>query len=242
MPDVLRSLNERGTTEFRDYLRRLRETATLTPPYGLLRDNNFSEAVVPPTDLDRRETGFVSRHELGMYLTEKLEPIGKQEVLANRGLWNWLALYYFDQLCPADAQGRRKPREIYSYILSDNFRHFPRHAVRTTYQFVSEYGDAVRFMFSKEPSKRGEIIEQLAARIELASSPTVIRAASLLYQDSHTGGFKTGAAGRKGGAVNRFMSVLRQFQLTYDLHTLTPQQLVEMLPREFDRFRPTPTS
>jgi hypothetical protein len=92
-------------------------------------------------------------------------------------------------------------------------------------------------MFSKPPGERGEIVEQLSARQEIAACPAVIAAASELYNDAERRTFKKGAAGRSRGSIVRLIKVLQQYQLTYDLYSLSGRQLVSMLPSEFDRFR-----
>ena len=125
----------------------------------------------------------------------------------------------------------------YQYVLSRDYRYHSRHALRTTCEYVRQYGEAVQFMFSKSPSERGEIIEQLSARQEIAACPAVVEAASELYNDKDRGTFKKGAAGRGRGSIVRLIKVLQQYQRTYDLYSLTGHQLVRMLPPEFDRFR-----
>jgi hypothetical protein len=62
-----------------------------------------------------------------------------------------------------------------------------------------------------------------------------------LYWDPNTNRWKDGASATEGpGVILRLMEVLGQFDLTYDLHSLTADQLYNMLPKEFDRFKRTP--
>jgi hypothetical protein len=231
----LRRLTDEGMTLFSDSIAAVRSGSLAKIPFDALEDNKYSVAISNAPFVEHRE--FVSRFEMGEYLVDVLSVFEWQEIAHDAELWSWLALYYFDQLCPADATGKRKPSMAYQYVLSRDYRHHSRHALRTTCEFVRQYGSIVQFMFSKSPSERGEIIEQLSARQEIAACPGVIEAASALYDDSTRGTFKRGAAGRGRGSIVRLIKVLQQYQLTYDLYSVTGQQLVDMLPAEFDRFR-----
>ena len=238
MSQKLRCMNENGMNEFRRYLIALRQSQKLPPPWEILSDDTTSELFAIDIEIDRPI--FESRFDMGVYLVDKLRHIDSHVIEHHTGLWSWLALYYFDQLCPSDTNWERAPRENYTYLLSRDYRHHSRHAIRTTWHFVRLYGEKVRFMFSKPPHERGEIIEQLAARQELAASPGVISAANILYDDAERKTFKRGAAGRKAGSIWRFISVLQQFRLTYDLYDISGEDLTELLPPEFDRFRNAP--
>lgn len=235
MTQVVRRLTDSGVNEFESWLQSVREGARTVPPLGLLTDEAHSEEMEFSAAVEDR--AFVTRYDLGEYLGSVFRDVDPTTISRDTGLWSWLALFYFDQLCPHSADGQRAPRETYSYILSSNFRHFPRHAIRTTWDMVSRFGEDVRFLFSKSLDQRGEIIEQIAARQEFFTCETVIRAASLLYNDTERKTFKVGAAGRGAGSVARYIKVLQQFQLTYDLYALHGQEIVNLLPKEFEKYK-----
>jgi len=97
-------------------------------------------------------------------------------------------------------------------------------------------------MLCKEPSTRGEIIEQMMARQEIFASDAAMRLASSLYFDEERRSFKRGAAGRtSAGCVARYISWIQQLQLTFDIFSVTLEKLEELLPKEFDRFHKTVT-
>lgn len=161
-----------------------------------------------------------------------------QRYMGDVGFWSWFSLLWFDQLCPVKKDGTRNPSREYNYILSRKYNHRPRHAIYMTWQLVDQYGADSRFMLSKEPSTRGEITEQMMARQEILSSDGVMRLASYLYFDMHSGTFKKGAASRtSAGCVNRYVAWLQQIQLTFDIFSISRDELAELLPPEFDRFR-----
>lgn len=235
----IRRLNSVGMEKFNDHLVRLREGHKEPPPYEILKDTEFAETVQPGVEIDEAKK-FPTRFDLGQYLVDLLATLDQTELFNDKGLWSWIALLYFDQLCPAEQDGSRKPKENYNYILSGDYRHRERHAVRTTYMFVRNHGDTVQFMFSKPLHQRGEIIEQLSQRQDLLSTEGIIKAAHLLYADTVKKTFKRGAAGKnKGGEARRLVRVLQQFETTYDLFSMTGEKILLLLPSEFNRFKPS---
>ena len=236
MDKKIRRLNSNGISQFERYLDELRNHDYAPPPHDLLDDQRFSEAL--PWDVGIEDREFSIRYELGEYLVDRLRKCSQQEMSYDVGLWSWLALFYFDQLCPPENDGIRRPTENYTYILSRDYRHYPRHALRTTYIFVREYREKVRFMFSKGLHERGEIVEQLAARQYYISCQGVIETAQVLYDDPARRTFRRGAAGAGAGSVRRLTNLLEQLTLTHDLYQIRKEELLKILPSEFQRFLP----
>ena len=100
-------------------------------------------------------------------------------------------------------------------------------------------------LLASPPHSPGDVVEQLASRQEYVTNNTVMQVATILYV-SPEGRIKAGAAGggRGGGRpgnVRRFVDFLNQLDLTWDLYGLEVDTLLDMLPSEFDRFRPQAT-
>ena len=176
-----RKLNEQGVEIFSEYISKLREGAKHDPPNAILKDDTYTDTLEIDLDIENRE--FSTRFEMGEYLCDIFDGVAHQQIINEPGFWSWLALYWFDQLCPQKHDGSRNPSRSYNYILSKDYRHRPRHAILTTWMLVDKYGDSSLFMLSKSPSTRGEIIEQVAARQYYISCSGVIEAASKLYYD-----------------------------------------------------------
>ena len=91
--------------------------------------------------------------------------------------------------------------------------------------------------------ERGEIVEQLSAVQDIQRNPGVVEAATILYYDSVKDDVIRGAASKEneqknlGGQARRFREVLKQFALTYDLNAMEGRQIIDLLPREFDRWK-----
>lgn len=239
MPQPLRRLTAEGIRRFEDYLR---GGAAEAPPVGLLGGKENSEVLSSQVFPDPKRV-FADRYDFGCYLVDLLEPLGATEITRDRGLWTALALLWFDQLCPADASGNRRVRSEYRYVLSEDWRHYYRHLVRAPWQLVRDHRENARFLLipptpRKHPlSEPGEIYEQFAGRQPVLRNKPIIAAANRLYFDTSSNRPRQGVAGRGRGSARRFGLVLRQLELTYDPAVMTEEELLAILPREFDRWK-----
>lgn len=156
----LRRLNIQGMQRFRDYLRGGGDGPV---PTHLLDSPDTSEPLEKAVFIAPRT--FQDRYEFGCHLNTLLSPLDFTEISHDRGLWSALGLFWFDSLCPRDKTGRRDPKEEYRYILSDDYRHYYRHLVRTPWQLVRDHGENARFLLispkvnSNPLSVHGEILE-----------------------------------------------------------------------------------
>ena len=97
-------------------------------------------------------------------------------------------------------------------------------------------------MFLYNPlNKHGEFSEQLASRQEIISNRSLIEAADRLYRDPASddeGKPKRGFATRtRPGNVRRLPMVIDQFDLTYDMYAMSCEEILELLPDEFARWK-----
>ncbi|MBP3127364.1 hypothetical protein [Thalassospira sp. ER-Se-21-Dark] len=238
MQKVLRKLNDKGTYEFRQYIL---SGAVGEPPYYLLEDKETSSPLKQKVALGSGV--FEDRYQFGVYLNSLLSEFNPAEISGDSGLWNALALFWFERICPKMQNGDRDTKKEYKYILSEDFRHYYRHLIRSPWQLVKDHGASSQFLLIS-PKKRkfplstqGEIFEQLLARQQIFGSSSIIRAANKLYFDQVSFRPKTGVAGRGRGCAQRFGLVLRQLALTYDAEQMSEEALIGILPGEFERWK-----
>jgi hypothetical protein len=239
---ILRRFNEQGIESFVTYRNGLLTAPDTPPPFDFLENSAFSEKITPETNIDKNRK-FETRLDAGKYL---YDIIIKQARIPNpekdRGLWTWLTLLYFDQLCPPDPNGNRNPMHEARLIFSpDNFRRFYRHLLVGPFLAVRAHPDnperAIAFL-SNQLHQPGDIAEQLASRQEVVTNPNILDLASKLYYDENKKTFKPSATSKmKGGTARRFVKVLNQLDLTWYLYGISADDLEKLLPREFDRFR-----
>jgi hypothetical protein len=236
MTDV-RSLNEGGMREFTRYLVSLDERGAEAPPLDLLDDEMFLDETPFGAEVGQRL--FNSRMEFGTYLADALSGLSETEKELDAGLWAWLALYYFDQTCPPGEDGARHPGKPYRYVPSQDYRYRYRHLVRAAVQMVRWHGEGARVLLSLPLHRHGEIMEQVASRNEFIENPGVIGALDRLYYDVDRECLKKGVTNRnRPGSLKRFVDVVQQLDLTYDLFSMTGREIVSLLPPEFDAWEP----
>lgn len=238
MTTSFKKLNGAGLSAFSEYIR---NEAQGSAPVSLLTDADTSDTLSHRILPNRMS--FDDRYEFGVYLNELLESFNPAAISNDANLWSALALNWFDLLCPFDAQGNRSPQQEYRYILSPDYRHYYRHLVRSPWQLVKDHGEAARFLLvspRQQPhplSVHGEILEQFAGRQRVLGSKSIIKTANDLYFGTQKNRPKTGVAGSGEGSARRFGLVLRQLDLTYDPDCMPDSTLVNILPKEFEKWQ-----
>lgn len=234
----LRKLKESGIRKMGEYLDSLSAEHPLGYPYGILADPLFSDAV---SDVEVEPMDFDNKHAVASYLYNIFTKAGLTDVATDSGLWCWLSLYYFEQLCPRDRGGKFNPGARARWIPEvHNFQRYYRHLLAGPYRifyFHRDKPDRAKALLCGEICKQGDLIEQLASRQELITNRHLIEAVTHLYYDPETGKNKRGAGGKGGGSPRRLAEVIDQFNLTWDLYSTTSDEIMYLLPAEFERFK-----
>ena len=92
-------------------------------------------------------------------------------------------------------------------------------------------------MLATPVEKPGEVVEQFASRQEMITSVSLMSAITALYYDPVKQQIKRGAAGKAGGSSRRLADVLGQFDVTWDIYGMPSDEILALLPGEFDRFK-----
>lgn len=164
-------------------------------------------------------------------------------LLNQRGLWGWLAFACRDVVYPKQKDGRRKLGEFWRWFPSEagDYQKGQRHLIRMPVLLKSSFGEDAEHLLIGNPSVPGELREQLTSQQDMFHS-SFQRVARLLYLEPSKAKLKRGAGGKGGGSPRRLAQVRKQLDVTWDLFALSHEQLLEKLPKEFDRFRPTPAA
>ncbi|MFA5028120.1 MAG: hypothetical protein WC713_09610 [Candidatus Methylomirabilota bacterium] len=238
MSDIVRCLRDAGIQVFREYLQALRAGSTDRPPHEILTRADTSA----PPDQDIRVEPVTPADHFAMseYLHAQLAPLAHTTHIKSVGLWGWLSLYYFDLVCPVRANGTRVPGRDYRHIPEKGFWFAHRHLLAGPYFAYETYGAKTRFMLTTPLYRENTLFHELAARQSLMSNAAVIEAASLLYFDRTRGKpkRKVTTGSEEPGNLNRFVNVIQQLDVTYDLYSLTAREILDLLPGEFDKWRP----
>lgn len=237
MSDSLRLFRENGIDAFREYLRILRTGAGIPPPLELLTSADTSQ----PIDEDIRIESITPENHFAMaqYLIEKLRPVPELCRRGNTFLWSWLSLYYFDLVCPVRNDGTRYPGRDYRHIQEEGYPNVHRHLLSGPYHLAVTYGELTKFLLSSSLHIENKTYHELCARQNFVSNRSIMEAAQILYCNSKTGRQKQRVAASKvePGGIYRFITVIQQFELTYDLFSMNSEQILSLLPKEFDTWR-----
>jgi len=232
-----RIFNAAGILKFREYLARLRTNSTLTPPVGLLADDELIREGIPVSFPDPVNT-FSNRMEFAHWLYDLFSQAGIEIPRSEEGFWAWLSLALFDQVAPPDSGGNRKPGADARHIPElTNWRRRYRHLLANPVDvFLLHRDDPSRaaVVLLNPLNKPGELTEQFTARFELVSCPGTMALATRLYIDSRTGARRLGAS---GNSARRLGKLMNQYTRTWDLPEINPQTFAQILPKEFDRFK-----
>ena len=234
MPDRLCEFTSDGIAVFTKWLR---SGAPGNVPDDLLADPQFSTPMCE-TDLLGRER-FPDRYSFGCRLVELLRPFDSHAISYRGALWSWLAAWYFDQLCEIDASSKRLLRKEYVYV-PQNERYYYRHLVRTPWYVVMQHGETGKFLLVSAQkddlsplSRQSGLLDALAARQFVISSPALVGAAGRLYSDKLTGRPTRGAGARGRGSPRRLALIANQLALTYDIRDMPTDNFLRLLPEEF---------
>lgn len=237
----LRALNARGIAEFRDFLQKIREGADLPANPAILYVDDTSTRLPRPVDVEMRT--FDRKFDAAAYLSDLLRdvPSGPEEI----GLWSWLALFYFDQLSPAGADGKRRPREDYHYIPAASSGgsgwQRDRHLLAAPCRLFMLHGDHARLLLHPPVHQHGAFIYDLGFRRDLITNRGLIETIDLLYWDAARNRPKRGATTTtRPGNLRRLITVVQQLDFNFDLYGMNAEEILRLLPQEFDAWKPAP--
>lgn len=234
MTRELRILTESGLTFFRDWIN---QGAPGEEPRWLLEDLTHSQHFPNLPWPDR--SGFADKMEFGEFLVDYLNDADVALIYDDKHFWATLSLIWFPEIRSLGKTAGNVDR----YIPSDNDRLFYRHLIRANWLLYRDHGENARFMLMTSKSSArplsvgGELLEQITGRQGLIHRKKVIAAINTMFVDPDTKRPVSGATGGGPGTARRFGKVLRQLDLTIDPETLTSEELISMLPREFKRWQ-----
>lgn len=237
---AIRKFTDEGIEQFRNYLADLREGSTSPPPLHLLSDPNTSEPINGGGEIENRN--FSTRLDLARYLDDTLAVIESDSIETDVHLWSWLSLFYFDQVCPVEKNGVRKPGRDYRHILEPSYPNGHRHLIGGVYLVytVYELGEGLTRLLLWTPlHMESKFHHQLAVRQTLITNRGILDAAHQMYFNGLEGIPKRGALGEKDspGTLLRYIDVIQQLDLNYDLYSMSGDKVLELLPPEFNKWK-----
>jgi hypothetical protein len=237
---VLRRLNPAGVARFEHYHAILYAGGEAEPPTDALNSDQYSEPLEVEIEVEDRD--FSSRLDWARYIDEKLEGKGLKHVERDIGLWTWLALFYVKRLLPSKKNTRKSLGEAAMWIPQiRDFRKYYRHLLAGPYRIYRAHRatpENALILLGGPFGSHGEVVEQFASRLEIVTNRGLIESVTTLYWDTSSMKMKRGAGGKDAGSARRLADVLLQFDVTWDLYSLSADKLLGLLPKEFSKFKP----
>lgn len=247
-----RKFNSEGVTQLRDIFANARlglkstqaaklDDASLNEISDLIFDDDYSTKLL--FKLDDKKV-FESRLELGQYLNDQIPDGSSQEEYNNVGFWTWVSALYLTQLL-------EPVRGSKSYKLWSDYRYIPeaqlsklryyRHLCFLPYWICKTQPlKTAEFFLINKPYVHSDAIEQLyTADKNFLPFPGIIEVAKRLYINPNSNNYRKNYLGKStAGSARRLATIIaKQWQLNYDLHVLTADQIWEILPKEFDSWK-----
>ena len=235
----VRIFNNDGIDRFREYIEQIQNSQKDIGHLDWIHEEYYSKAASPEIFL--ATPTLESKLAAIKTLYPIIDGIQLPDKFYHQGLWSWLSAYYFASLCLLDKKGNKKPGKEYRYIppSNRNWRTIYRHLLAGPIRLSGIHKTDIKILFHAPVNKIGDFMEQLASRQEIAASRGILKAADILYWDKDKNKAKPGAraTGNKPGSLRRYVSILQQFMLTYDLYTLDAEKILELLPKnEFEHW------
>ena len=156
------------------------------------------------------------------------------------GVWAWLTFVLRDSLFPRNRSGIREFKEVHRWYPSDpnDWQKAQRHLVRMPVLLLFSLGRNADHLLASPPSVLPEIREQLTSQQDMFA-PSFQAVARTLYFDEQQQRLKRGSGSKGAGSPRRLAIVRKQLDVTWDLYEVPSERLVWMLPKDFNRFRPS---
>lgn len=242
-PVAVREFTSEGLQYARGYLESIRDVVWKAVPDELLFGDEYATLVTPSAQVETRS--FENRRELGQYLAEQLEPLGAGNVSSNWRLLSWLGIFYLESIT-GGAKGQA-PKRLFSDIAhiidpSRDSRDRSHHRLKMAYDLWTRWSDKAWYFLEQPANSMPQFTLRIVQSPEIMRSEDLVPLTLALYVDKGTGELRPGSTGMNRsdappGSLPRLIAVLNQLSMTYDVYGMTMQQLLPLLPPEFDDFR-----
>ena len=228
-----------GSELFNEYIDKVRKDSQASLSKDFLSSNLYFEVIDEETDVELRK--FKSRFDLAKYLESLIRTSDLRNVEYDAPFWEALTAFYFDLLCPIDKNKMRRVKAKENYIPQvGTYNRYYKHLLLgpfLVYRAHIDKPERTIGLLYKPLDTVGDLYEQISGRQELVTNPAVVEVATRLYFNPETKNLKSGAGGKGAGSPRRLAAVLDQFDLTWDLYSATADEIMNILPKEFDSFR-----
>ncbi len=236
MKKQLRRFNEEGLNEFKLCIAKI-SAGIADNVSSILERDEWTEIISEDAIVEVR--GFADRLDAAQHLDSIVQTLSasSDEIRSDIGLWSWLSACWWDIFLK---ENKGLVRNENCYVLNPAWNKYYRHylcGAWSTFDIHRDNPDRAKAVLCTPPHKPGEIVETFCSRRLLITNKSLMQTATDLYYDRKNKVIKSGSASRDAGSADRLAAITKQFQLTYALREMEPEEIWELLPSEFDRYK-----
>lgn len=245
----MRVLLKDGQQSYEEWVLGLRENPNAAVPLNLLEEESSSYEIPGSSPLESRQ--FQTKFELAKSLMPIVNELRTLRVDYESwpNIWDSLALFYFQSICPVDSEGSWNPNRVEHYVYDRTHTKSRdlcyRHRIYGPTTLYRTCPDSIEPFFKVAPCVLGQYEESIGSVNELAGNKRVLQLTKALYLKEDGSGLVIGYTSTrkyKGfkkkldapGGVRRIPAICKQLRRTYDLAGISYSGLLELLPHEFD--------
>ena len=231
MISSLRTFNEAGSAAFEELFLDGDKSLISQQARSLADDHSLTVEIAGAVNLPVPAT----RLELARVLDSFIGSASvNEEESRNSNFWNWLSARLMFEVLEDPAKPGDKKRWLYTPGPRTEYRHIFASAF-LTYSLFKDELDSVSGFLCQDLGTFSDLLEQVLATRALSGS-VGLQLASAIYFDPSTGKNKPGHASKGAGSARRLVAFLNQIRLTVDIKSMSVQELIQLLPPEFDKF------
>jgi hypothetical protein len=231
---TLRRFTSAGMESFSTQLERIQQSPNESFDRTTALSAHLTEIV---SQIDVEEKDFRSKAEAGEYLYQLFDRIRGRKLERDPNLWAWLSAIYFEQLRKPNSKPGHETRWIPQF--ESGIRYY-RHKLLGPYLVTKTYRNNPQLcndILCRPLQVHGEFEEQMFSTPYFASNEAIMSLAVEMYIDKDQDDFlRKGAANKKAGGLRHFVAVLNQIYQTWDLRRISKDQLIQLLPVDFDKY------
>ena len=241
MEKQIRPLNKKGREDYLRWVLSLKDNPNQQIPYELLSDSETS--ITLSGTIKYPDISPQTKNEL----VKGILPVVKQLEGLNidsdvwPGIYDALALKYFHFICRLTKDGNGyNPLNHAHYCRSKEYNRYYRHLIFGPLKMFRNAGQFIEPFFNMSPRVFGDLAEGMGAYQELAENPGVFEVIYRIYSDGNEPkvGINNKPETKAGaGCLRRLIPVIRQLDRNYDFAEMKADQILSLLPPEFDRWK-----
>lgn len=234
----VRTFNRSGIERAREFLEDWRDSRSFSQVNldYLLRDSSLSTEFEPALHFKREP--IKTKRDAARILKKLFEDI-ETPIADDDGLWSWLGMFFAPDYPPS----RQTTTDAYVFLRDESttelrraYQRRYRHALRASFLIDRQHGESAAYLLD-QPVNSFALEDRLLSDFRAFTSVGVIQLAIALYTED--GELKPRySSDREPGNLRHLLRVLNQRERTHDVYGMDADALMEILPAEFDYWKP----